>query len=48
MSIGQHRLGRMFTSFRASLASGLTTVQASGTQTLPETRPYQVNGVTAE
>ena len=48
MSIGQHKLGQMFTQFRASVVNGMYGITGKKNYLLPETTPYNVNGITAQ
>ena len=48
MSIGQHKLGKAFVNFRASIGGGLNSLFSSKTATLPQTSPYNIDGITAD
>ena len=48
MSIGQHKLGKAFIGFRASIGGGLNSLFSSRTATLPQTQAYNVDGITAD
>ena len=48
MSIGQHKLGKAFIGFRASIGGGLNSLFSSRTATLPQTQAYNIDGITAD
>ena len=50
MSIGQHKIGKMFMGLRASINSGMSSLYTHKGKdcTLPQTTQYNVDGVTAD
>ena len=47
MSIGQHKVGQIFTSLRTGVATGFSSLYGKKTHTIPQTEPYNIDGVTA-
>ena len=48
MSIGQHKLGKAFIGFRASISGGLNSLFSSKSASIPQTSPYNIDGITAD
>ena len=48
MSIGQFKLGKAFVSFRAAVGGGLEGLFSSKTAELPQVKPYNIDGITAD
>lgn len=47
MTIGQHKVGRMFTSLRAAVSGGFNSAFGKS-HTIPQAQPFNYNGITAD